>query len=257
MNTVNFKYGALIHGRQNNMGAFNAVLNPRVRNRETNADLTLFVRVHFKQINPTAASKTYRDSDNKDVPIRKWKPKEWNLWKTQFIGDCQRKWNGKFWLRTPKTYNGLNWPASSATHRCNIYCKFKISEQSNAEGAHAVIPVVKISKKHFFRSNMLLYDSQDLKPLKLTAKSKFLTHLHEIGHLIGLDHPGEKNPGCVAGDEAVCYASPKGNDKGVMGRGSRIYARHAQPWIKAVAIMTETPEFLWKASRKRIYPKKL
>ena len=84
MSTVEFEFGALIHGSQNNMGTFDADINPEVRNRTTNADLTLFLRIHFQQVNPTASVTTHNDSDGTPVPIRAWRPTEWNDWKRRF-----------------------------------------------------------------------------------------------------------------------------------------------------------------------------
>lgn len=257
MGTVNFEHGTLIHGRQNRMGTFDADINTDVCNRTTNADLTLFIRIHFQKINPTASSNTYNDSDGTAVPIRAWRDGEWINWKRQFLNGCQRKWHGKFWLRTPTTYNGLNWPQQNPTHQCNLYCRFEISEQASQNGAHAVIPVVRVNGNHFFRSHMLLYSNRDLRAERLTRGSLFFTHVHEIGHLIGLDHPGTGLPRCTTGDEPACYASADGSDSGVMGMGSQIFERHAQPWIKAAALLTGTHEWLWKVSRHRAYPRSI
>jgi len=254
MGTVNFEFGSLIQGRQNQMGTFDADLNPDVRNRTTNADLTLYIRINFQKIDPTPGVTTYSDADGTAVPIRAWTNSEWITWKRRFLTDCQRKWNGKFWLRTPATYNRLNWPETSPTHRCNLYCRFEISEQSNSHGAHAVIPVVKVSRRHFFRSHMLLYSSNDLHAERLTRGTNFFTHVHEIGHLIGLDHPGIAAAGCSNGGEAVCYAAPDGDDRGIMGRGSQPRTTHAEPWRKAAAALTGVSKNQWTASLSRVYP---
>lgn len=254
MSTINFEFGSLIHGRQNRMGTFDADLNPDVRNRTTNADLTLYLRIHFQQINPTATSNTYNDYNGTAVPIRAWRAAEWTNWKRKFLEDCQRKWHGKFWLVTPRTYNRLNWPEAPATHRCNLYCRFEIAEQASSPGAHAVIPVVRIDGHHTFRSHMLLYDNHDLDTRRLTRGSSFFTHVHEIGHLIGLEHPGTGLATCTTGGEAACYASADGDDRGVMGRGSHIYERHAEPWRKAAALLTSTSAADWRVSLRRAYP---
>ncbi|MEZ5367260.1 MAG: hypothetical protein R2748_34205 [Bryobacterales bacterium] len=257
MGVVDFEFGSLIQGRQNEMGTFDADLNPDGRNATTNADLTLYIRVNFQKIEPTATVTTYNDADGTAVPIQSWGASEWSGWKRRFVTDCQRRWNGKFWLRTPTTYSRLNWPESSPTHRCNLYCRFEISEQSNADGAHAVIPVVKVSRRNFFRSHMLLYSSNDLRMERLTRGSNFFTHVHEIGHLIGLDHPGTGLPGCVDGDESACYAAADGDDRGTMGRGSQPRPTHAEPWRKAAATLTGIAKTQWTVSMSRVYPVRL
>ncbi len=257
MSTITFEYGTLFHGRQNNMGAFDADINADGRNRTTNADITVYVRINFQQINPTASSNTYNDADDTAVPIRTWRSGEWINWRRRFLNDCQRKWNGKFWLKPPESYNSLNWPQQNPTHRSNLYCRFDISEQASPNGAHAVIPVVRVNGNQNFRSHMLLYSNRDLRVERLTRGSLFFTHVHEIGHLIGLDHPGRRLPGCTGVGETVCYAAADGNDRGVMGRGSQIYTQHAQPWKKAAALLTSTNEAGWIVSRSYVRPRSI
>ncbi len=257
MGEVNFEFGTLIQGRQNQMGTFDADLNPDVRNATTNGDLTVYVRIHFQRVDPTPASRTYNDWDGTAVPIRAWRASEWSSWKQRFLSDCQSKWNGKMWLVTPATYRGLDWPTVNPTHRCNLYCRFEISEQSDSQGAHAVIPVVRVDGNHFFRSHMLLYSSNDLRPERLTRGSNFFTHVHEIGHLIGLDHPGTGRAGCATGGEPVCYASADGDSRGVMGMGSEVRAEHAGPWLRAASVLTGVARDRWTVSLRRAYPVRL
>ncbi|MCL4793829.1 MAG: hypothetical protein KJZ84_04670 [Bryobacteraceae bacterium] len=258
MGEVTFEFGTLIHGRQNQMGTFDADLNPDVRNATTNADLTLYIRINFQRIDPAPGGPaTYQDYDGTAVPIRAWRDAEWAQWKARFLRDCRNKWHGKFWLVTPATYNRLNWPAQNPTHRCNLYCRFEIAEQGTTQGAHAVIPVVHVNGNHFFRSHMLLYSNNDLRAERLTRGSNFFTHVHEIGHLIGLDHPGTGRAGCARGGEAICYASADGDDRGVMGRGSMIRAEHARPWTRAASIFTGVAQANWTVSLARRYPQRL
>lgn len=257
MGEVNFEFGTLIQGRQNRMGTFDADLNPDVRNATTNADLTVYVRIHFQRVDPTPTVTTYADYDGTQVPIRAWRESEWTTWKRRFLTDCQQKWNGKMWLVTPATYRGLDWPTVNPTHRCNLYCRFEISEQADSQGAHAVIPVVHVDGNHSFRSHMLLYDNQDLTPRRLTRGSNFFTHVHEIGHLIGLDHPGAGQATCTTGGEAACYATADGDDRGIMGRGSEIRTEHARPWLSAAAALTGVARDRWTVSLRRAYPVRL
>jgi hypothetical protein len=257
MGEVTFEFGSLIHGRQNRMGTFDADLDPDVRNQTTNADLTLYLRINFQKIDPTTTVTTYNDYNGTPVPILTWRTSEWSAWKRRFLTDCQQKWNGKFWLRTPASYNRLNWPERSPTHRCNLYCRFEIEEQADSQGAHAVIPVVKVARTQFFRSHMLLYDSNDLGRQRRTRGSNFFTHVHEIGHLIGLNHPGHGSAQCTTGGEAACYAAPDGDDRGTMGRGSEPRTTDAEPWQKAAEALTGVAKASWTVSLSRVYPQRL
>jgi hypothetical protein len=88
---------------------------------------------------------------------------------------------------------------------------------------------------------MLLYDSND--PLN--------TKRHEVGHLLGLDHPQG------ASNNAAAYADRAGSPGDVMGSGKKIYPHHAVPWQKAIAAITGTSRNDWKAHQKKVFPVKI
>jgi hypothetical protein len=125
------------------------------------------------------------------------------------------------------------------------------------EGAHAVIPVVRVSGRHTFRSNAILYSHLDLNPERYPGtRTRFFTHLHEVGHLLGLAHPGLASgaAGCTTGNEAACYAA---DPDSVLGFGSTIRDAHAQPWKKAASLLTGVAEANWTAKRTREYPRRI
>ena len=72
--------------------------------------------------------------------------------------------------------------------------------------------------------------------------------MHEIGHLIGLDHPGHGTPACSTGGEAACYAAADGSDTGIMARGSVMLPEYADAWRKAAAQLTSTQKNDWIVS---------
>jgi len=256
---INFEFGTLIlHGNSAaGQPNFDADLDPDVRNQTTNADLTIYLRVCLQRHDPPAGTTTYPDHDGTQVPIRAWTNAEWTAWTARYARETTRFWSGKFWLRTPDAFRRLDWPETSPSHRCNLYCRFEMSTVTTTEGAHAVIPVVRVNGRHTFRSNALLYSHLDLNAEQYSqSRSKFFTHLHEVGHLLGLAHPGvgTSTAGCTTGEEMACYAA---DPDSVLGLGSALRDAHAQPWKRAASLLTGVAEADWTLRRTREYPRRI
>ena len=82
---------------------FDAELNTDCCDPYNNAELTLTLRMGFRQINPAggAASGTYHDYGDATAPTRKivkWSAAAWSTWKSNFVSSAQAFWAGKFWL---------------------------------------------------------------------------------------------------------------------------------------------------------------
>jgi len=227
---------------------FDAELNTDTCDPYNNAELTLTLRMGFKQINPTggAASGTYHDYGDATQPTRKiikWSPTSWSAWKTNFVSTAQEYWNkSKFWLIN----DSFSFPyvKGAATYYPNVWCRFKlVGNESTVAGNHHTIEVVRLDpSEKWFRSHSTLYDSKDTNSVekdKTSTGKKVMqqAHVHEVGHLLGLNHVDVGKPHCpAAGDTnaVLCYGVADADMVSVMGSGMELRLEHAYPWREAL-----------------------
>ncbi|MBC7829319.1 MAG: hypothetical protein H7122_16340 [Chitinophagaceae bacterium] len=102
----------------------------------------------------------------------------------------------------------------------------------------------------YFRSDSEHYSQSDILAEINFFKGIMLvqnTHVHEIGHAIGLDHSGKvlNEPKCVtamaSGDQNanVCYGTTFKSASNILGRGNRLLPMNAEPWKHALKLMTK------------------
>ncbi len=69
-------------------------------------------------------------------------------------------------------------------------------------------------------------------------------HLHEVGHLVGLEPSADNRGECIdAGSNSnPCCGFTRREQLEVMGQGDRVRGWNATPWRKAIARHTDTYE---------------
>ena len=268
MTTIDFKFGTLIRTGPKLVygGKWDADLVDWRMDATTNAYLTIFIRIYFAKIDPAGATGTHGDADDTSTtpskkPIQKWKAGEFERYVRNLTGGAQRFWDGYFWLKTPKSYDGLNFSANGRpAYRGNIYCKFDLAAVSQAADAHYTIAVVRAQDGANFRSNAVLYSQNDIKSEHMIPRStvKFWTHFHEVGHLIGLGHVGTGGATNVHNDNSpTAYGVTAREMHDVMGRGHSRHDWHATPWQEAAAAFTGVKATDWKVYQHHIAPERV
>lgn len=254
---------------------WDAELNTDVCDPYNNADLTITLKIGFRQINPSggAAEGTYHDYGDATETARKiikWTPASWKAWTNRLCQEAERFWHGKFWLLN--NFDHLTYTVRGVTYRPNIWCRFKVVNAHVPEigpiDAHHVIEAVRLHKdEKWFGSHSTLYDSRDVNWAKKRTDSKGnrvmqKAHVHEVGHLLGLGHVDEGKAHCPkAGDTnaAACYGVSDRDMKSVMGSGMGMRKDFADPWRRAIVKLTSKGSAAsagdWKAEMKRHYPR--
>ncbi|TWS96132.1 hypothetical protein [Reyranella sp. CPCC 100927] len=226
---------------------FDAELNTDCCDPYNNAELTLTLRMGFKQINPSGGADkgTYHDYGDATEPTRKiikWTATSWTNWKTNFVSSAEAFWTGKFWLINDS--GSFPFTKGTATYYPNVWCRFKlVGNESTVAGNHHTIDVVRLDpSESWFGSHSTLYDSKDTNSVKkatTSAGKKVMqrAHVHEVGHLLGLDHVDVGKPHCpAAGDTnaGMCYGVADADKLAVMGSGMQLRLENAYPWREAL-----------------------
>lgn len=214
------------------------------------------------------------DADRNWFLVRDWRQPEWTSFTREFERVTEQFWSRRFMLVPPASYDGMNWPRRSPTHRPNVITSIDIDIQSRASRnpyptiiGRRPVGIWKLATRrdlpgpHGTLTGTMAAAARDIGRRDFRSSASTLiradaydergkTAIHEVGHLTGQRHPGQwpnvRVRGCQDGGEPVCYAGnrPEHRDN-IMGSGRDILPENADPWREFIAQHTSTREEDW------------
>ena len=161
--------------------------------------------------------------------------------------------------------------------RRNVNCRFRLVITENEGDAHRTIDAYNIT--HYqdgsdwvevrpgefnnFESDLLHYSNNDIiEKMRIIGNQRFKhsTHVHEIGHAIGLDHSAvaRKEPRCISlvakdgksvdVNNTICYGTTLESLRDVMGSGMTLSKYDALAWQIAIEKHTTVGKDNWLLS---------
>ena len=192
---------------------------------------------------------------------RAWRNAEWSEFVFLYKHISNHYWNNRFWLTPPASFAELDLPLDRPTHRPNVFCRLNLEIAKTRGESHVEIEVVHLDNDEPkpFRSHSRLYDDKDVQ-VKSNGKYLQIPVVHEVAHLLGIDHPGlaAGRPACLRnGNLKACYGKDGYERDQISGSGMAFRVQHAEPWRDRMSLHTDTNAGDWRVSMMRVEPQAL
>jgi hypothetical protein len=189
----------------------------------------------------------------RDIPIVPWSPALFETFKANAKAKAEKFWSHRFRLWPPAGYPFFNWPAGSSGQPLGVTCSLSIDYRlSHAGSTHWVrcyrrgndeVMTAALNSGNW--TDAILSDqSMDLRDKSGTAiRTTSITLAHEVGHLLGLQHPVSQ----CSGEELKCYGDDgeASQIRNIMGAGDQVNRSNATPWLQRIEQHTGVPAARW------------
>lgn len=220
------------------------------RSSGRNADLNFILSIYLNRVEPDSSG-LYADETGGVVQILRWEDHQWEEFRRSFWRNVRGFFRERFWLVPPRGYAELDWPDAHPTHRPNVKCGLTLWLHDRPEHARIGINCVNPVPGQWITSNMGREDrlgelnAEDVMPQINEVKPGYPevhvqeTAMHEMGHLLGLDHVAFGHAQCTEdGNGAACYGVKAWQRDDLMGLGSRVELWHSWPWRNRIRYHT-------------------
>lgn len=251
-------------------------------NHRNISNLSILLRVHLHPHNPPTddAKEGKWKQDGTTYHYQRWNPSEFDTFKAAVKRDAEFYLNWPLmglWLlpdpleRLPDAKEEMK----QLTHARPMSSRFRPIVQCGL----TVILVDKAKESHVSFDVLRLKDGEpDFRSYDVNRKNKrdrgMLTQrdvdhgkrggpsgypqntvVHELGHVLNLDHINIKHPRCRKGDEDICYGAPGSQKRrNWQGAGNLVTKDNAMPWLRAIyrhssalvwSATTQMPKEMW------------
>jgi hypothetical protein len=232
----------------------------------TTLTVVLKLAIDWLEPDPNSATTVVKDKNGVEFKLKSWPPAARDEYKKNLKDTVEGAWNDRLFLLLPDPadatvklpdpdYNAFvsRDPAVRAKNPPFVRCALEIQFVEQVHTYHALIHLARLdapaqrfrqfTKVRPANPNEGVFSDTGLDLVSKGTDSRGdqlyqFPVAHEVGHLLGLDHPNVKDPGCRTGAEDICYGGDWRQQREMMGLGYVVDASAAGPWLTGVGLLT-------------------